>query len=316
MNLKQIPEDFIVIEIPLIDADTQGSYVLCEMIKKETNTEDAVQEIARQLRIQRKQISYAGTKDRQAITTQNITINAKEEQIEKFKHEKITLNIIGKTKEPLSLGRLKGNKFEITIRNLDGTETINKEKEIINYFDEQRFSKNNTEVGKLLITKKYKEAINILEQDPKWARTIKEHLEKSKNDYVGALKRMPKKILTLIAHAYQSKIWNETIKRSKKIPKEIPIIGFEELNTDEETKKTIQEIMSEEQITRKDFLNKDIPYLTLEGTMRKTKQEIKNLKIGKYEEDELNKNKKKIKISFELEKGAYATTTIKQIINN
>ena len=315
MEIKQKPEDFYVEEIPEIKPTKKGPYIICELIKKDYNTENAIQEITKQLNIPRKHIGFAGTKDRKAITKQQITIKTNPEKIQKFKHKNITLKYINKNEEPLSLGRLKGNKFKITIRNLNGTEKI-QNKKIINYFHKQRFSKNNTEIGKHLIKKQYKEAVQILQEDNTYKHKINEHLKKSNNDYVGALKTLPKKILTLYAHAYQSKIWNETIqelKKQNKLPENVPIPGFSPYQTDKDTEEIITKIMKKEQITQKDYLNKDIPSLCIEGTTRKTTTNTKNLKIHEYKEDELNPNKKKITIEFELGKGEYATNAIEQL---
>ena len=315
MKIKEKPEDFQVIEIPQIKLEDKGQYAVYKLKKINKNTEDAIQIIRKKLNIPRKNISYAGTKDKIAITEQYITIKTNKET--KFEHENIKLEYLGRSQEPISLGMLKGNKFKITIRNLNGNEKINETKKIINYFHKQRFSKNNAEIGKHLIKKEYAQAINYLKEDKTYGEKIKQHLQKSKNDYVGALKTIPKKILTLYAHAYQSKIWNKTVKelhKKQKLPKEIPIPGFSDYKTDDETKKEIEKILQEEQITQKDFLNKDIPSLCIEGTTRKTITEAKNLKIQEYEKDEIHENKKKLTITFELGKGEYATNVIEQII--
>jgi len=318
MILKQIPEDFIVEEISLKDfaLEQKGKYQIYELKKKEKNTEQSIIEISKKFNIERKNISYAGTKDKNAITTQKISILTNKDC--SIQQENIILKYLGKSNEPLSLGRLKGNSFNIVIRGLKGTEKI-ENKKIINYFHEQRFSKNNVEIGKLLLKKKYETATNILIKDKIWGIKIKQHLEKSLNDYVGALKTIPKKILTLYVHAYQSHLWNKTIKlllKQNNLPNEVPIPGFSNIETDKETEKIINNILSEENIVLKDFINKDIPYLSTEGTTRKTIIYPKNFKKSTFLDDELNKGYKKIKISFDLNKGEYATNVIEQLFNN
>ena len=49
--------------------------------------------------------------------------------------------------------------------------------------------------------------------------------------------------------------------------------------------------------------------------MKKIALEIKDLKVGKTGKDDLNYGKKKVKVSFELGKGSYATMVIRKIIN-
>src|SRR6056297_1014969 len=138
MILKQVPEDFEVVEIPLLDIANKGKYSICELAKKNVNTEDALFEVARQLRIPRKIIGFAGTKDKVAVTKQRISLVASMNSINSFVHKNIALTFLGNHSEPLSLGRLKGNKFRIVVRGLSGDEVISSNKKIINYFHNQR----------------------------------------------------------------------------------------------------------------------------------------------------------------------------------
>jgi TruD family tRNA pseudouridine synthase len=82
--LKQLPEDFVVIEIPSAKTEKQGKYLYFWMKKKGRNTLDVVKELARRLRIREKDIGFAGSKDKQAVTEQMISIaGMKKEEIEK-----------------------------------------------------------------------------------------------------------------------------------------------------------------------------------------------------------------------------------------
>ncbi|MCF7901699.1 tRNA pseudouridine(13) synthase TruD [Candidatus Woesearchaeota archaeon] len=331
-TLKQIPEDFQVTEIPEKEFLKEGTYQVWKLTKTNYNTEDAIKQISKALHIERKTISYAGTKDRNAITKQYITIkNTQKEKIEKIELKDIQLEFCGYLNQPLSLGDLKGNKFKITIRNLNNeqiakiktqdTEHKKQNTELIpNYFDEQRFQKNNAEIGKLLVKKKFKEAYNLLKEDYQYGKIIKEHFEENQNDYINALRKIPKKILKLYVHAYQSKLWNETttkilhLELATNIPENIPIIGFgTEKTENEKIQEIIEEIMKKEEITEREFINQQIPELTVEGTKRKTYIKLQNLKINKPEKDELNQDKEKINIEFSIGKGSYATIVIKHI---
>ena len=71
--------------------------------------------------------------------------------------------------------------------------------------------------------------------------------------------------------------------------------------------------MEKEEIDYRDFIIKQMPELTSEGNSRKVFAEVKKLKIGKLEKDELNKGKNKVKIKFFLDKGCYATMLIKNM---
>ncbi|MBI5797522.1 tRNA pseudouridine(13) synthase TruD [Candidatus Woesearchaeota archaeon] len=166
-------------------------------------------------------------------------------------------------------------------------------KEIINFFGEQRFSSKNVMLGKLLITKKFKEACAEL------------NLSAERNDFVGALKSLGREKLKLYLHAYQSELWNRLAKKSKK--KVLHIIGFLTEGKDYDN------ILKEEGITKENFILRAIPELSSEGTERKRIIPIKNFKTISFEDDELNPGKKKQVISFYLQKGAYATTLIEQL---
>jgi tRNA pseudouridine13 synthase len=97
-----------------------GDYLVFSMKKTRYTTENAVQQIAKTLGINRRQIGYAGSKDSQAVTTQNITINGvSKEKILGLNLKDIQLTFLGFRKNPLSLGDLDFNKFEITIRNIN-----------------------------------------------------------------------------------------------------------------------------------------------------------------------------------------------------
>lgn len=323
-KLKQIPEDFIVEEITEKEFLDQGKYSIFILTKKNYTTEDTIQTIARIKKIPRKKIGYAGIKDRTAITTQYISIETAPKNLEELKIKDIKLEFAGYLNEPLTLGTLKGNKFSIIARNLQKNESPRKISYSKNYFDKQRFSGNNVEIGKTILNKEYKKACDlIINHEGSYRDNIKAHLSKNKNDYVNALKTIPRKILMIYVHAYQSKIWNETVreylKNKKEIGKdvnineEIPIIGFSTEIPDGELQDIIYNIMEKEDITFRDFIIREMPELSFEGNKRKIFVEIKDLKIYEKEKDELNDSMYKVKIEFFLEKGAYATMAIKQM---
>ena len=162
-KLKQIPEDFVVIEVSSVTVSDHGRYLYFWMKKKGLNTLDAVKELARQLRIKEKDIGFAGSKDKHAVTEQMISIaGVNKEAVEKVSFEKISLEFYGFGNKPISLGDLQGNKFEIVLRNLEN-ETIEKTSLIENYFDEQRFSENNVRIGRYLLKKNFAAAAEVVD---------------------------------------------------------------------------------------------------------------------------------------------------------
>ena len=315
-KLKQIPEDFIVKEVSERKFTEEGIYLVCLMTKKNYNTEDAIRTICRALKVIRKNVSYAGTKDRNAITHQYISFfKGREDRIKDLQLKDITLEIIGRTNTPLSLGDLKGNNFEIMVRNID--KAPKKLDKFLNYYDSQRFSENNVEVGRKIVKKDFEGACNILKDDHVYGDLIKNELKKSSKNFSTAIRQLPPKILLLYVHAYQSYIWNKTVEQlGEEAPNKVPLIGFGTDLDDSDTSKTIKKIMEDEKITFRDFIIREIPEASLEGTNRNTYMNIENLEISQLEDDELNTDKKKVLVKFFLEKGAYATMAIKHIFTS
>jgi len=315
-KIKQIPEDFVVEEITSIKPEKQGNYTYFWLKKHNYNTIRAIQHIAKHLKIPEKNIGFAGNKDKIAITKQLISI--KKENTQNLKLKDISLEFFGKGKEPISLGNLEENKFAITVRNITNKpKTINK---IPNLFGEQRFSKNNAEIGKSIIKKDFKKTIQlILETSPDFKEQINSLLKSRPNDHIGALRLIPKRLLRLYIHSYQSLIWNKTIsqylKTNPKTNIQIPIIGFGTELENNNLSKIIKSIIEKENITERDFIIQQLPELSSEGSERSLFTEIKNLEISDLEKDELNKGKNKCIIKFSLKKGSYATVAIKSIIH-
>ncbi len=325
-KIKQLPEDFVVKEESSVKLVASGEYSVFKLKKKNYTTEKAVQQVVDSLHIDRKRIGYAGSKDSKAITEQSISLhNVSKDKVKKLELKDINLKFLGHSGEPISLGDLEGNSFEIVVRNI-----IKKPKKIdriINYFGEQRFSTNNVEIGKAIIKKDFKKAVDrLLESIGRDEKKVIEHLQKNKNDFVGALKKIPWKTLTMYIHAYQSKLWNETTKEfvskeSKALPaseeqlinKKIPLIGFATEIQDNDVKKIVDKILQNEDVKPSDFVIRAIPDLSSAGNEREMFVEIKNLKIDKLEDDELNNGKKKVRITFSLSKGSYATEVIKEL---
>ncbi|MBI4981363.1 tRNA pseudouridine(13) synthase TruD [Candidatus Woesearchaeota archaeon] len=336
-QLKQLPEDFIVKEISKVELKPNGRYLYFKLKKRGHNTLTALTYLAKKLNLKETQFGFAGNKDKEAVTEQVCSVyGTSKDKLLGVRLSDISIEFLGYGDAPIALGDLGGNKFEIVIRNLN-KEIIMPIKYFPNYFDEQRFSKSNVERGEALVRKDFKTAVKL-----EHSKECELHLQKIPTDFVGALKQVPMRLLRLYVNSYQSRMWNETLARylrkKGKVMKEedysqgklvfvekaeqfselnVPIIGFdaEELDADVEIKKIIVELMQEEKLEHADFIIKQIPQLTLEGELRKGFAEVKELVVGKEEKDELNPGKKKVKVSFRLGKGSYATVAIRVVVN-
>lgn len=325
-RIKQIPEDFIVKEISDVKTEVNGQYAYYNLTKINYATISALQVLSKKFGIPLKNFGFAGNKDKNAVTEQKISIFRGSKNFENVKLSNIELKYLGNGKEPISLGDLEGNKFTITIRNLDSKDIkkiqllVDRKIKIPNFFGRQRFSKNNQLVGKSIIKRDFKKAVDlILENNGFLEAQIKEHLENNKNNYVDALRLIPLKTRKMLVHSYQSflfnKIVNEYLKDKSGKNIKIPIIGFNfeiEKIKGNALRNIIKKVMDEEKISPRDFIINQVPELTSEGGFRDLFFEL-NLKILEISNDELNKNKQKAMISFALPKSCYATTALEFI---
>ena len=318
--LKQIPSDFQVDEISPLQFSPSGRYSIFLLSKKNINTEKAVLKIAEKLKVPRRFIGYSGIKDKAAVTSQYISI--KGNYIKNMQFEDFSIEFKGYSDKDIFLGSHQGNRFTITVRNIE-----NKPRQISlfpNYFGEQRFSEQNIELGRLILKRKYKEAIELLsKKSGDYEAKIKSHIKTHPNDFVGALRNIPKKILILLVHSYQSYLWNKAVKiflEGKEISvlkgRSFPIFGFGTEFEDEEIEYIYADITKEENVTERDFIFKDIPEVSAEGESRPLMAEITDLSISELEEDELNQGKKKCTLEFSLGKGSYATVAVDYLFVN
>ena len=315
-KIKKLPEDFIVKEINNIEIKDEGKYQYWILKKRNYTTTKALQTISKALNIPIKWIGFAGNKDKKAITEQLISIKGiTKKRIENLKLQDIKLIYVGRGDKPITVGYLQGNKFKITVRNLTEKEVLALKKlpkKIImpNSFGKQRFSKNNIEVGKAILKREFKRAINYIDN-----QEIKSFLIAQPNNYIGALRLLPKSILRMYIHSYQSYIFNAVLKKLKtKLTKDtkIPLVGFSTEYKDKRIKKIIKGLLNKDNITERSFILPEIPEISSEGMLRKAFVEVNDLTIN-IKKDELNNKRFKAILSFNLPKGSYATTLIEYI---
>lgn len=313
MRIKEVNSDFIVDELSQYSLG-EGGYALFELKKENLGTMEAARLLSKAWHVPAKWIGYAGLKDKRAITTQACSAKGvSEEAILKTKIDGIELKFLGYSDRPMSLGMHKGNKFEITVRDISGLPKT--KKKFINYFGEQRLSTKNPDIGKAIVQGNFEKATALLlHMDWKDARMIQTHLQHAPKDYLGALKVVPFKLLKLYVHAYQSRLWNlcaaEHLKHGEFVD-EIPVVGFGSESDDSRVKAQL----SSEGITPQSFVLRSFPDLSQEGTTRKLIIDVEDLRIGGLEKDERNHGMKKVRITFTLPPGSYATEVIRQLFS-
>ncbi|MFA6888579.1 MAG: tRNA pseudouridine(13) synthase TruD [Candidatus Woesearchaeota archaeon] len=327
MIIKSKPEDFIVEEINNLILVDNGKYSYYILKKTNLDTQAAIQKLTDLFGVNPKYVNFAGTKDKIAITTQYISIFHGPEK--NITTENCEVTFIGKGNDRLNLGMLHGNTFTITVRNITKKEkNAFKIKQFVNYYDDQRFGtrKNTHALGKLLVKKEFKGAVLEAQSDHYPYLLLKKYLEKCPTDYVGALRELPKKLLLMFVHGYQSYLWNETVKEYLKrikhtkieyslgelyVPlnqiedREIPLISFD-IETDKEMQKILDTIMKKEEITERNFIIRQMPEIVAPGGNRKLLIECKNFSEN-WIDDSV------VILKFTLGKGSYATMVVKQL---
>lgn len=321
MRVKHIPEDFVVEELIDLDIKDKGEYAYFRLTKKGYTTFKAIELIAAKLNVPLKAIGFAGTKDRQAITIQYCSLyKGRKEQIERIFLNDIKVEFVGYGDEKIYLGRHCGNHFIITLRDLSEKEAEKLEqcefRKLINYFGGQRFSSNNAEIGKAIVKKDFKNAVKLLlRNNGEQEKKAREYLERNPNDYVGALKVLPLRLLKLLVRAYQAKLWNLVVEKFSAFGKdiEIPIVGFGTAFNNENVRKAYEVLLREEKISLRDFIIPQLPELSSEGQLRKLFVDVNDFSVSEAMDDEFFVGRKKVVVQFTLPPGSYATSLIQQL---
>jgi tRNA pseudouridine13 synthase len=294
------------------------------------------------LNVSRKLVGYAGTKDRRAVTTQYYTVKgATRDDAARISLNGVTVEVVGYVREPFVLGSLLSNTFTITVRNLNGDENLTLPNSIPNYFDEQRFSAHNAAIGEALIRRDHLAAAKILlEHDRQHSETIKEHLDSSPHDGLGAMMCLPRQTIKMYLHAYQSLLWNRALAKyvetkakdvvrisysagefvfpkNESVPQvQIPLPGFGVEYENDEIRKIVEEVLIAAKITPRDFVLKQLPNLSLEGAPRPALMTVTDYTASSFSDDEVFPGKKKVTLRFTLGKGSYATMLARTVFTD
>ncbi|KAI3401265.1 hypothetical protein diail_11971 [Diaporthe ilicicola] len=164
-----------------------GDYLHFTLYKENKDTMDAVNQIARMLKVKANNFGFAGTKDRRAATVQRISVFRAKHQTLDFINGQVPAIKMGDykySKYPIQLGDHGGNEFKITVKNVfvsrgqgcslkrrvqmttQAVESAVSEMArygFINYFGLQRFGTHfvgTHELGKMLLMEDYEAVID------------------------------------------------------------------------------------------------------------------------------------------------------------
>ncbi len=170
--IRQQSEDFCVEELTNRIEITNGNYLIVDLTKRNWDIHHLIHNLSRILRISQSRFGWAGTKDKRALTRQKISIwDMSEEEIARVRLKDVELKVVGRSNKKISLGDLWGNRFKITMRDIElsHNETLLRvkiisqelEKGAPNFFGVQRFGENRPVthvVGEAIVRGDFKEA--------------------------------------------------------------------------------------------------------------------------------------------------------------
>ena len=147
--IRTFSADFKVDEKFAFDISGEGEHALLHIKKQDTNTDWLSRQISKLAGVRQVDVSYAGLKDRNAITTQWFSVwlpGKPDPDWSLLNSENVQILESCRHNRKLRRGSLRGNKFTLIVRDIDGDSSdleqrINRIKTdgIPNYFGEQRF---------------------------------------------------------------------------------------------------------------------------------------------------------------------------------
>lgn len=148
-RIKSANADFMVDEIMPIQPSGEGEHLWLHIEKSGCNTDWLAQQLAKAADVKSVAVSYAGMKDRHAITTQWFSVQLPgrpDPDLSSIEGDEVKILQSHRHDKKLKRGALSGNRFNIRIRDITGSldQLISRLEKIQqcgvpNYFGEQRF---------------------------------------------------------------------------------------------------------------------------------------------------------------------------------
>ncbi len=149
--IKASPRDFEVEEVLGFEADGEGEHLLVRIEKRGLDTSEVAGLLARHLELAPKAVSWAGRKDRHAVTRQYFSVQWPEPELPDLTGlggEKLEVLDVKRHRRKLRPGYNRGNRFRLRLTGVSGdTGAVDERLRLIaargvpNYFGRQRFGR-------------------------------------------------------------------------------------------------------------------------------------------------------------------------------
>ena len=157
--LKAECADFVVKEQLGYDMSGDGEFVAVKVRKTDCNTLFVGEQLAKFAGISARNMSYAGLKDRKAVTEQWFSLQMPGQptpDFSQFSLEGVEILEVTRHQRKIRIGSLQGNHFEIFLRNAEETDELKVRLDFLakngfpNYFTEQRFGRDGNNLTQAL----------------------------------------------------------------------------------------------------------------------------------------------------------------------
>mgnify|MGYP000149630298 CR=1 FL=1 len=216
-RLRDEPRDFRVRELEAFETEPLDAsadaypHLLVRARLRNWETNDFANRLSNRLGISRERVSWAGTKDKHAVTTQLFSVDGVDPG-DLPALPRADCEPVGRAGRPILFGDLAGNEFEVTVRDPDHPDTVPEitaqlrsfaggDRDSVgvpNYFGQQRFGSKRPvthEVGLAVVRGDWEAAVltyvgNPSEREPERTREARRFVEECR-DWQAALDRFP-----------------------------------------------------------------------------------------------------------------------------
>jgi len=116
-RIREVPEDFVVEEIPLYEPTGDGDHVLFGLEKRGISTFEALLWVSKSVKVSEHQIGYAGLKDAHAVTRQVMSVHrVPPGRVLALRRPNVRVLWAERHPTRVRIGHLKGNRFTIRVR--------------------------------------------------------------------------------------------------------------------------------------------------------------------------------------------------------